>query len=342
MIPALPSEESQRNCPWYLWPNLLGLDAPLVAVSWAWLYARLQHADLPVVLYLVLAGAVWVIYMADRLADVCYLKTERASFSPRHAFVRRRFVLIVFAVFAVAGFCFYGAGWLIPEAIWTLGLWLGGATLVYQLLVWSPRRKWAAVLLRILLAATLGLACAISGLPVWLKVAYGCLLLGLVLLSANSPKDARRIEPPKEAVAGLLFALGSIFPATYYTPGSFTAISFGQVCVLWALCALNCLSISWVERHLDRQGDPAALPQRVGYAAGIVPLGLVLGMVLCGVFWQAQDSGGGFFYLFAALSMALLLALWSRRESISRDLFRTLADAALLTPALFFLVSAWT
>ncbi|NIP95898.1 MAG: hypothetical protein GWO24_21680, partial [Akkermansiaceae bacterium] len=53
--------------PWYLWPNLLGLDAPLVAVLWCWFYAHVQGVALPGSIFLLLAGAVWSIYTTDRL-----------------------------------------------------------------------------------------------------------------------------------------------------------------------------------------------------------------------------------------------------------------------------------
>lgn len=54
--------------PW-LWPNLLGLDAPAIAVTWQILFARSFGADIPMVLHLILGLSVWCIYLADRLYD---------------------------------------------------------------------------------------------------------------------------------------------------------------------------------------------------------------------------------------------------------------------------------
>lgn len=74
--------------PIWLWPNILSLDAPLVAVAWfcvfkeVWLVSYHQ-ATLP----WLLAVAVWCIYVADRLLD------ERrglpGSNTPRHEFHRK-------------------------------------------------------------------------------------------------------------------------------------------------------------------------------------------------------------------------------------------------------------
>jgi hypothetical protein len=69
----------------WLWPNLLSLDAPLVAVLWQVLFLRClgTHAELlPAAL---LAAAVWLIYTADRALDAWRGLDHR----PRHEFSRR-------------------------------------------------------------------------------------------------------------------------------------------------------------------------------------------------------------------------------------------------------------
>lgn len=30
----------KERAPWWLWPNLLSLDAPVVAVAWAWMFSK--------------------------------------------------------------------------------------------------------------------------------------------------------------------------------------------------------------------------------------------------------------------------------------------------------------
>ena len=54
--------------PW-LWPNLLSLDAPIVALLWQLLFARCFHASVSVTAAILLVLAVWLIYAADRVLD---------------------------------------------------------------------------------------------------------------------------------------------------------------------------------------------------------------------------------------------------------------------------------
>lgn len=69
-------------------PHLLGLDAPLVALGWQRWWARTSGATLTWAHAAVLFGAVWAIYLADRLADAA--RPERAdTATARHRFSRR-------------------------------------------------------------------------------------------------------------------------------------------------------------------------------------------------------------------------------------------------------------
>jgi hypothetical protein len=73
--------------PAWLWPNLLSLDAPLVALVWQDLAARSLGGPIRLAARIVLGLTVWAIYLADRLLDI------RAANPPpdtsRHAFCRR-------------------------------------------------------------------------------------------------------------------------------------------------------------------------------------------------------------------------------------------------------------
>ena len=70
--------------PW-LWPNLLSLDAPIVALLWQLLFIRCFHGSLGVLPAVLLAIAVWLIYVADRMLDAWRGLTKQ----PRHEFYRR-------------------------------------------------------------------------------------------------------------------------------------------------------------------------------------------------------------------------------------------------------------
>jgi len=61
--PIVPAEPRK---PLWLLPNLLSLDAPLVAIAWLYVFAQTWRLGyLPWESYLVLGLAVWAIYIAD-------------------------------------------------------------------------------------------------------------------------------------------------------------------------------------------------------------------------------------------------------------------------------------
>lgn len=75
--------------PLWLYPNLLSLDAPLVAVAWLHVFARTWRQYLPWQFYASLGLAVWAIYAADRLLDVSLRGGADPRLEERHEFHRR-------------------------------------------------------------------------------------------------------------------------------------------------------------------------------------------------------------------------------------------------------------
>lgn len=72
-----------------VWLNLVCLDAPIVAITWQWLFARSFHFSLPIASQAALFLSAWLIYLADRLADSWILRGEeplslRQQFCQRH------------------------------------------------------------------------------------------------------------------------------------------------------------------------------------------------------------------------------------------------------------------
>jgi len=105
----------------WLWPNLLSLDAPLVAVLWQILFARCFQAPVDALAAILLLLTVWLIYAADRTLDAW--KGDRHS--PRHEFYRlhwRTLVPVWLAVLALTG-------WLAAEHL-AAGLFLRGVLLL--------------------------------------------------------------------------------------------------------------------------------------------------------------------------------------------------------------------
>ncbi len=78
-------EDRSFRAPWWLWPNLLSLDAAFVAVVWQRFLAETIAPVQPVVT-LILGLSVWLVYTADRILDT--LSPCTGTESPRHQFAR--------------------------------------------------------------------------------------------------------------------------------------------------------------------------------------------------------------------------------------------------------------
>jgi hypothetical protein len=96
---VVPSEQRK---PLWLIPNLLSLDAPLVAVAWLYIFAKTWRADyLPWTAYIALGLVVWVIYVADRLLDSSIQDGTSGRLEARHIFHRKYAKLFrIAAIFA--------------------------------------------------------------------------------------------------------------------------------------------------------------------------------------------------------------------------------------------------
>ena len=120
----------KERVPFWLWPNVLGLDAPLVAVAWQYFFAAVFHLKIPTSNYVVLGLVVWAIYSADRLLDSQRLQApDRAAL--RHRFYRHHFVPLALLTAFAAVAALYGALTQIPVGLLRLGLMLSGLVSVY-------------------------------------------------------------------------------------------------------------------------------------------------------------------------------------------------------------------
>ncbi len=79
------------------WPNLIGLDSPIVAVCWQAMFAKISGANLPWFIHLILGLSTWCIYLADRIIDVGpnrqQATTSRHLFTQRH--VRKLIAILI-------------------------------------------------------------------------------------------------------------------------------------------------------------------------------------------------------------------------------------------------------
>ena len=83
----MPSKSEEGFVPLWLWPNLLSLDAPLVAVLWQGFLAYRFSLPLRPAGRLVLGLTVWAIYLLDRLLDA--RKPQSLHEPARHRYYRR-------------------------------------------------------------------------------------------------------------------------------------------------------------------------------------------------------------------------------------------------------------
>ena len=125
--------------PWWLWPNLLNIDSPLLALIWQEQFARVAGVSLGWADRTLLFCCTWLVYCADRALDAAGSggKTETA----RHAIQLRgkpiwlgvsALVLVVALVLAVAT---------LNSRAW-LG---GGVVLAFTAAHFAATHRWAAL-----------------------------------------------------------------------------------------------------------------------------------------------------------------------------------------------------
>jgi len=92
---------TQVRRPFWLYPNLLSLDAPLVAMAWLYVFAKAWRVNyLPWTAYAALALAVWVIHVVERLYDARRRQETGVPLGERHVFHRhhaKRFLAVAAA-----------------------------------------------------------------------------------------------------------------------------------------------------------------------------------------------------------------------------------------------------
>jgi hypothetical protein len=231
--------------PFWLWPNLLSLDAPLIASLWQDVFARDAGVKLTLASRMALPLAVWLIYLVDRLLDTVKGMPQNAT--ARHAFycVHRGACLLLTAVVALM-LCL--SVLFLPPHILRNGLLVGCFIAAYLLLV-----HW-----------------------------FG----------------TRRL--PKEAVVGLLFAVGTaLAPFTRASPASelvFPALLFGILCwanssaiEIWEGGAVDRAS-AWMVRHLKTIAVAICVlcaPLLLGHASQAGAMTLILAAI---GYWGIADA----------------------------------------------------
>lgn len=165
----------RRRANFWLWPNLLTLQAPLVAVLWQCLLAQSLHAKLNPFAPWALAMAVWLIYVADHLLDTARPRATPND-PPRKEFCRKHWEKFLLAAVVVG--CVLAAG--VIRFLWEITVRIGwkisaSVVLYFALIHFTPahwRKNWprevvVAVIFSLGTFSAVWFAAAEQSAPIW-------------------------------------------------------------------------------------------------------------------------------------------------------------------------------
>jgi hypothetical protein len=285
--------------PWWLWWNVLSLDAPMVAVAWALVFAKCAGVTVPGAEIVALGLVVWLIYTVDRLLDgrTGVTRGGAGAFgSPlrqRHFFHRVYGRTIAWVAAGVAAFTAGVVFTLVGAQILKLAVPLGLVLVLYMAWIHLGRGR---ILVR---------------LPK--EVAVGGIFAAGVALPAWSRLGARRWE---------CFVLAALFAA---------------VCTLNCVAIEEWEhGRGGRERKLSVAELRQSAAAGFGFGSGKFA---AMQAVCATLMAPVVRLSGEFSVIGAAIAVSalLILLLDLLRERISADALRVLVDVALLVPALVVL-----
>lgn len=294
----------QQKTPWWLWPNLLSLDAPVVALAWAWMFAKCWGVmSVPWQLWVTLGLAVWIIYVVDRVLDVKFLtKADRShELAKRHDFHHKYRSFFIVGVVIAAGVCLYFSMFHLARTVMQYGLFVMAFASVYFLFAWTysksrKERKGDAGMMKNLIAG--------------LTFAYG-------------------------ASAGV-HAYAPLLPF-----GDMTFSS--EVLLFAALCVLNMNAIDFWNLEGEEEEDAAAvLNLATLLLAGVSMFIYMSTLQREAIFFNEDYYHEQAFYKPFAVGMlvgsASFFLLNQGRRRLSGDAYRVLVDIAVVAPVFTFWV----
>lgn len=63
------SSATRKSTPWWLWPNVISLEPPLVGIAWCVLSLQTVHHQVKAIPVAILALSIWLVYLLDHLFD---------------------------------------------------------------------------------------------------------------------------------------------------------------------------------------------------------------------------------------------------------------------------------
>lgn len=324
--PARPSPG--RRTPLWLWPHVLSLEAPLVAVLWLLALARQSHFSLMPGVVAGLAVTVWMIYVADRLLDAW--GKPAGELSLRHRFYQKwRWVFLAGVLPVAFVYLVWLALWVVP-----VGLLAHVAVQVLPVLLYLVLYSVISPSLRrrLLMAGVFLLLVFLNVLPLPFatRLAVSMLVAGalLTLFSLNL-QERVGLYFRKEVAAGLLFAFGCTTWNRFLSMGGTGAGVWAELVLLGLLFVANLALINARENPQDAQagrrvwGTLAGALVMCGAALVAMPLGYLPTALLPVV--VAVISG--------LLALAALARLAAARPHFSAEAFRVWADLLVAAPA---------
>lgn len=279
----------------------MSLDAPTVAAVWSWSIALAAGVHLPWTALLLLVLGTWLVYVADRILDG--LLATPSALRERHFFYARHRLKFLIAS--------------VPVAV--LLLWL-----IVARMNSVARRDDVAV--------------------------FSAALIYFCIVHVRGPAAERWL--PKELAVGVVFAAATAVPAWSRLPstGAVEAASVRLPLIVVtlffvALCWLNCVAIEKWERARQTRNDQSRAHSTTRWAqmhlqtlCVAVALSAVLGAIICRM--MNDQAAIAAIFVASALAAAGLAALdrWHAHGRPSGFGLRVAADAAMLTPLIFFLV----
>lgn len=314
---------SSQASPSWLWLHLLSLEAPLIAVAWAWGLAHFHHLPIMPGVLTGLGLCVWIVYVLDRVIDC--VGQPYAGLDRRHAFHRRWRWLLLGLVLVAIGWVGWLALWIVPSGLMWQCVSMGLMMLFYLILfpaAGGGRFRWAVMPLTCL--GTMSLVNALPFSPGFQLLMIALTTGVLVLLIFKKLHQHLITALSKDVVGGLLFALGCTTWNRFIQEGGDVLSGTLELLLLSVLFICNLTGIS----SRETQGRWLGL--------GFGTIGGVLVLVLTG----RVASSMGILATTTALGLILLVLLNRKRETMSADAFRVWADLAVLVPVLGLLIRA--
>ncbi len=267
--------------------------------------------------------SVWIVYVLDRVIDG--LGSCHEGLDVRHAFHRRWRWLLMLLVVGASAWAVWLALWIVPSGLLGQCASLGVLMLLYLILfpaAGGGRFRW--VVMPVTCMGTMLLAHTLPFSPGF-QLLMSALSLGVLVLMIFRRLHLRLVTAlSKDVVGGLLFALGCTAWTRFSLEGGEALSGTIELLLLSVLFISNLMSLSSRESHSRWLG------------LGFGTVGGVLLLVLTG-----RVSGSlGVLAGATACGLILLGLLSRRREMMSVDAYRVLADLAVLVPVLGLLIWA--